>query len=264
MTIRNVLIAVVGAAVIAGAAGCGTSSTPHQTSSNTATATTPGSGSAAATKSSAQPPGPPAPGAQSGCAAFGGTVGPDQTCHAKSSASNYKLDMTYPLDYPDQRAVADFLTQERDGFLDWIAKYGPSDGRDRPYEDVVTAKTYRSGTPTAGTQSLVLKIEDDAGLVNQDHPDTMFEAFNYDIAKRAPITFDTLFKPGTKPLEVLNPIVQRELDAPADNLKARVYQNFAITDDALIFFFGQDEVIRDNNGPHQVSVPRTELAPLLA
>ena len=29
--------------------------------------------------------------------------------------------------------------------------------------------------------------------------------------KHAPITIDTLFKPDTKPLEVLNPIVQREL-----------------------------------------------------
>jgi hypothetical protein len=32
----------------------------------------------------------------------------------------------------------------------------------------------------------------------------------------------------------------------------------------VIFFFGQDDVVRDNNGPHQVSVPRADLAPLLA
>jgi hypothetical protein len=40
--------------------------------------------------------------------------------------------------------------------------------------------------------------------------------------------------------------------------------NFALTDDAVIFFFGQDDVIVDNDGPHHVSVPRTDLASLLA
>jgi hypothetical protein len=38
------------------------------------------------------------------------------------------------------------------------------------------------------------------------------------------------------------------------------YQNFAITNDAVIFFFDHDFL---QEGPHKVSVPRTELAPLL-
>ena len=67
---------------------------------------------------------------------------------------------------------------------------------------------------------------------------------------------------------MLNPIVQRELvhglDYQVNDLNMHTYRNFAITDDAVIFFFGQDEVVRDNNGPHQVSVPRADLAPLLA
>ncbi|WP_051073687.1 RsiV family protein [Mycobacterium sp. JS623] len=68
---------------------------------------------------------------------------------------------------------------------------------------------------------------------------------------------------------MLNPIVQRELgkhrSTPVrDDLDANTYRNFAITDDAVIFFFGEDAVVPDNSGPHQVSVPRSELAPLLA
>jgi hypothetical protein len=149
----------------------------------------------------------------------------------------------------------------------WVAQSRP-DGRNRPYEHSVTAKTYRSGTPTSGTQSLVLEIEDDTGAAHQGHPHTSFKAFNYDLAKHAPMTFGTLFKPGTNPLDVLNPIVQRELgthtEAPVNDLDANTYRNFAITDDAVIFFFGEDQVIQDNNGPHQVSVPRSDLAPLLA
>ena len=224
--IRSVLVALASAAVIAGVAGCGTSSTPHPTTSNARSVQS-------TTITSA-----PAPNAQPGC-----------------------------VD-PDQQAVTDLMTQERDGFLDWMRDFGPQQRPDQPYKLVVTTKTYRSGTPTAGTQSLVFKISQDTGAAHEGHPDTTFNALNYDLTKRAPITFDTLFKPGTNPLEVLNPTVLRELvhgsDYRVNDLDVHNYENFALTEDAVIFFFGQDEVVRDNNGPHQVSVPRTELAPLLA
>lgn len=205
---------------------------------------------------------PPA-GAPSACAELGGTVTGDQTCHIRNATADYKIDISYPLDYPDQNGLKDVIARDRDRFLDWVAKAGP-DGRGRPYEHIVTAKTYRSGTPTSGTQSLVLTISDDTGLAHQGHPNTSFTTLNYDLGKHAPITFDTLFKPGANPLEVLNPIVQREMGTPDGNFDARVYQNFALTNDAVIFFFGEDQVIPDNNGPHRVSIPRAELAPLLA
>lgn len=209
----------------------------------------------------------PTAGAQSGCADLGGTVGADQTCQVHSSTTNYTLDMTVPLDFPDQQAVFDYLKQDRADFVDWFTKFG-ADGRDRPYMHDVTAKTFRSGTPTSGTQSLVLDIDDDTGAAHQGHPNTWFKAFNYDLGKQAPITYETLFKPGTDPLAVLNPMVQKKFGthsyAPVGDLDANTYKNFAITDDSVIFFFGQDQVIPDNNGPHQLSVPRSELAPLLA
>jgi hypothetical protein len=241
------LIAITAAAVIASAAGCGTSSTPHQPTSPAA---------------SAQPS--VVTQGQSACTELEGTVGPDQICHVHSVTPHYKIDMKFPLDYPDLRAVTDFLKQDRAEFLNWIAKFDPTGKRGRPYQYVVTAKTYRSGKPDSGTQSLVLHIDNDTGLANEGHPNTMLEAFNFDLGKHAPITFDTLFKPGTKPLEVLNPIVRRELHAPAADLNEKTYQAFAITDGAVIFFFGQNQVVQDNNGPHKVTVPRTELASLLA
>jgi len=210
-------------------------------------------------------------GAQSACADLGGTVDPQHTCHVHADSSSYTLDYTFPVDYPDQQALSDFLTHERDGFVNWVAKYGP-DGRDLPYQDVVTATSYRSGAAATGTQSLVLEINGDTGAAHQGHPDTSFKAFNYDLGKGTPITFDTLFKPGTKPLDVLYPAVQRELAkhqaaaAPTFNgLDANAYQNFAITDDAVIFFFfGENRLIQDDNGPHEVSQPRADLASLMA
>ena len=209
----------------------------------------------------------PAAGAQSACTDLGGTVDTDQTCQVHSATSNYTIDMSFPLDYPDQQAVFDYLKQDRADFVDWFSKFG-GDGRDRPYMHAVTAKTFRSGAPTSGTQSLVLDIDDDTGAAHQGHPNTWFKAFNYDLGKHTPITFDTLFKPGTDPLAVLNPIVRQKFGAhpetPVRDLDANTYKNFALTDDAVTFFFGQDQVIPDNNGPHQVPVPRSELAPRLA
>jgi hypothetical protein len=243
------LVGVAAAAVIASAAGCAAPTVAHQTTSTAPSAT--------ATTSVA-------PQGQSPCTDLNGRVLPDQTCHVGTATSAYKIDMSFPLDYPDMRAVTDLLKQDRDEFLDWVAEFGPSDRRGRPYEYVVTAKTFRSGTPESGTQSLVLKIDNDTGAAHEGHPNTTFAAFNFDLGKHVPITFDTLFKPGTKPLEVLNPIVRRELNAPTADLEEKTYQNFAITNEAVIFFFGQDQVVQDNAGPHKVIVPRSELASLLA
>jgi hypothetical protein len=114
----------------------------------------------------------------------------------------------------------------------------------------------------------VFQIGDDTGA----HPVTYYKAFNYDLGKHAPITFDTLFKPGTKPLGVIYPAVRRELQERSGydvlppergGLDVDTYQNFAITDDAVIFFFGAGPVL----GPMDLgkaAVPRTQLASLLA
>jgi hypothetical protein len=52
--------------------------------------------------------------------------------------------------------------------------------------------------------------------------------------------------------------------APLHDAGVKAYRSFAITDKAVIFFFGEDQLLPDNVGPHEVSVPRTQLASLLA
>jgi hypothetical protein len=232
--------------------------------STSACSTTTAGAPATATSRSAPATTSVAPQIDSVCGDMNGTVGPDRICHVHSVTPTYKLDMTFPLNYPDMRAVTDFLKQDRDNFVGWVTTFGPRDGRRRPYQYVVTAKAYHSGKPDAGTQSLALEIDNDTGYANEGHPDTTYRAFNFDSANRAAITFDTLFKPGTKPLEVLNPIVKGDLDAPSADLDETTYRNFALTDDAVIFFFGQNQVVPDNNGRHRVTVARIELASLLA
>jgi Protein of unknown function (DUF3298) len=212
----------------------------------------------ASTPAAASPP--------SACAELGGTVDTNQVCEVHTAGSGHKVTFTFPVDYPDQQALIDYLTQRRQDFISFVTERPV---RDHPYELDATAKTFRSGTPTSGTESLVFTVYSESGGA---HPVTGYQAFNYDLGKGVPITLDTLFKPGTNPVEVLDPIVRREWQKFTDDygavdeniLGARVYQNFAITDDAVIFFIGQGMWLPEVAGPRQVSVSRADLASVLA
>jgi hypothetical protein len=131
-------------------------------------------------------------GAQSACADLSGTVDPDQICHVHSTGSSYNVDFNFPVGYPDQQALTDYLTQDRDRFVSYVTQLPPRN--DLPYDLEAKGTTYRSGTPAPGTESVVLELYNESGGA---HPVTSYKAFNYDLSKRVPITFDTLFKPGT-------------------------------------------------------------------
>jgi hypothetical protein len=211
---------------------------------------------------SAQPTAP-----ATGCTELGGTVQADRKCQIQTKTATYSIEISYPLDYSDQPALTDFVNQDRRDFVDFTAAHPP---RDRPYERDVSSRMYTAGTATSGTQSVVLELYSDSGGA---HPVTGFQSFNYDVSAHRPITFDTLFKPGVDPVAVLDPIVQRQMDkrwqsyggpAPRNTLGARVYQNFALTDDAVIFYISQGMWLAEVGGPQTVSVPRSELASALA
>jgi hypothetical protein len=202
-----------------------------------------------------------------GCAELGGTVQADRTCHVESKTATYSIEISYPLGYSDQLALTDFVKKDRDEFVAFTAAHPP---RDRPYEREVRSHMYTSGTATSGTQSVVLELYSDSGGA---HPVTGFQSFNYDVSAHRPITFDTLFKPGADPVADLDPIVQREMDkhwqgyggpAPRNTLGARTYQNFALTDDSVIFYIPQGMWLAEVAGPQPISVPRSELASVLA
>jgi hypothetical protein len=209
----------------------------------------------------------PAAAAQSACADLGGTVGPDGVCTVHTSNPTYTLDMTFPNDYPDQQALTGYLTQARDGFVNVSQMPG---SYNLPYELDAKGVGYHSGSPTTGTQSVVFTMWQNVGGV---HPQTWYKAFNWNLATNAPITFDTLFKPGTKPLDVIFPAVEQYLKKqqgmldgvpPSVGLDPAKYQNFALTDDSLIFFFSQGELVSESAGPVEASVPRAAVASLLA
>lgn len=206
--------------------------------------------------------------ADSACANLGGALQDGQTCVVHTVTPTYTVNMSFPADYPDQ-ALTDFLGQNRDGFVNVAQTSAQTSGpRDVPYQMDVTSEQYHSGQPPGGTRSVVLKVFEDLG---GPRPSSFYKSFNYDMAGQKAITFDTLFAPNTKPLDSIFPIVQREVGkqtglgaaiSPASGLDAAHYQNFAITDDELIFYFAAGELLPSLAGPSQVHVPRDAIPPL--
>lgn len=201
------------------------------------------------------------------CEDVGATPGAGFTCQIQQTDPAYNLNITFPSDFPDEKPVLDYVKQTRDGFLN-VAK--SPDFRGMPYELDTTSNQYSSAVPPRGTQSVVFTTYQNVGGA---HPQTFYKSFNWDQAYRKPITFENLFRPGTDPLPVIFPVVQADLARqsgmpdpvlPASGLDPANYQNFAITDDAVIFFFGQGELLPEAAGATQVSVPRAVVAPLLA
>jgi Protein of unknown function (DUF3298) len=214
--------------------------------------------------------GAPVAAADSACTSLGGDVQDEQTCHVHASTSSYTLDMKFPLDYPEEQTLTDYLSQNRDGFVNVAQTSSQTSGtRDVPYQMEVTSEQYHSGQPPGGTRSVVLKVFEDLG---GPRPSTSYKAFNYDLAAQKAISFDTLFASNSKPLDSIYPIVQREVGRqtglgaailPGSGLDSSHYQNFAITDDELIFYFAPGELLPSSiAGASQVHVPRNAIPPL--
>jgi len=204
--------------------------------------------------------------APSKCTDLDGVVDANQICQIQATDPGYSVNVSYPVDYPDVDPVFDYVKETRDGFLN-VAK--TPDSRTMPYEMETTATEYGSAVPPRATRSLVFKTYQGVGGA---HPTTFYKSFNWDTAAGKPITIDTLFKPGAAPYPVILPLVQAEVDkqlgqpvtiSPGDGLDPSKYQNFAVTDDSLIFFFSQGDVLPEAAGALQVAIPRGPVAAML-
>lgn len=225
---------------------------------------------------SAAPPSPsPAPQPQPKCADLGGVVDANQICQITASDPGYSLTIGYPVGYPDAQAVYDYVKQTRDGFLN-VAK--TPDSRTMPYELDTTESEYASSVPPRSTQSVVFKTYQGVGGA---HPTTFYKAFNWDVGQRKPIEIDSggsdkvqpLFQPGSNPWPVILPLVQAEVDKqlgqsvtidPGSGLDPSKYENFAITNDQLIFFFSQGDMLPEAANALQIAIPRGPVESMIA
>ncbi len=218
-------------------------------------------------------------GAQSGCADLGGNIQSGNICHASLSTPAYIVDLRFSTDYVDGQPVTDYLTQERDRVVN--AAQMPS-AQNLPYKLYVAFDSYSSGQrlstnqaelgygePPHGTQSMVLKVWPTVDGVPLP---TTFKSFTYDLNQNRPVTFENLFAPGTNPMDAIYPAVAADLErqqyalnfklAPDVGRDPAHYQNFAITDDAVIFYFGEGEIMTREAGTLRATVPRAALPPL--
>jgi hypothetical protein len=233
----------------------------------------------------------------------GGNTG--STCEIQLSDPGYSVDISIPLDYPDQKSIADYISQTRDAFLN-AAKSGAP--RSAPYELSITPTEYTSSIPPRGTQAVVFKVDQSVGGA---HPQTTYKAFNWDQSYRKAITYtaapdDKLNTPLWRvddPLKTVAPIVQAELQqqlappppvtppppptptgqpvvvtptttppppppplpiSPTALYNPANYQNFAVVNDGVIFFFDQGVLLPDSAGALQVLVPRSAIDPMIA
>jgi hypothetical protein len=198
-----------------------------------------------------------------------------QMCQIQMSDPSYHVNISFPNDYPDPKPLADYVTQARDGFLNVAKSPAP---RDVPYELDITSTNYGSAIPPRGTQAVVLKTYQNVG---GGHPQTLYKAFNWDQTYRKPIAYaaasdDNKTTPLWRvddPLKTVFPIVQTELQkqtgqqvpiSPTAGLDPTNYQDFAVTNDGVIFFFSQGELLPEAAGATQVLVPRSAIDPMLA
>ncbi|MCV7194826.1 esterase [Mycolicibacterium brumae] len=188
-------------------------------------------------------------------------------CVQKIVDPGYTVDISFPSIFPNQKPVLEYVKQTRDGFLN-LAK--GSGARLAPYTLEMKSLEFNSSVPPRGTQTLVLETFEDTGGA---HPSSFYKAFNWDQGYRKALTIPTLFREGTDPIPVIEPLVQAEIarqfgdgtvisDAVAAN--PDTYQNFALTNDEMMFFFDRGAVLAESFGAIVVSIPREAVAPMFA
>lgn len=238
------------------------------------------------------------------CADLKGT-NTGSTCEIQLSDPAYSVDISIPMDYPDQQSVADYISQTRDTFLNTAKSGAP---HSTPYTLSVKPAEYSSAIPPRGTQAVVFTVSQNLG---GGATQTTYKAFNWDQSYRKEIVYtaapdDKKHTPLWRvddPLSTVAPIVQSELQqqlappppaapptspgqpgqpatttptttppppppplafAPGALYNSANYQNFAVVNDGVMFFFDQGALLPASAGALHVLVPRSAIDPMIA
>jgi hypothetical protein len=182
------------------------------------------------------------------------------------------IDFSYPTwvnnyDFALQ-PIQDFLQITRDEFWEFASTsldfmFTPW-SLEVSYDEFAFSDSVRSTLFTVG------------GYSGGAHPYSYYQAFTFDLVGQRQILLVDLFQPERDPLAVISPMVQADLlvqmvdfgDAQwieeGTGTNADNYQRFALTEDALIFFFDPYQVAPYAAGPFEVSIPLENLTAILA
>jgi hypothetical protein len=196
----------------------------------------------------------------------------DTTCNIQHQI---EMDVSYPItlaQYPIVEQTVDaFIAETRSQFLAGVTAPEmfafPSTGG---FFLSISFDEYRFSDTVI---SLVFTVADYTGGA---HPNSWYRTFTFDLAQGREITLGDLFIEGSNPLAVISPIVQQDLLTRIGEMTDPTwieqgtgenpvnYQNFAITPDALIFFFPPYQVAAYAAGPQQSSIPLSQISAILA
>jgi hypothetical protein len=230
----------------------------------------------------------------------GGNTG--STCEIQLSDPAYSVGISVPLDYPDQKSVTDYISQTRDGFIN-TAKSGapgselsitpteytsavPPRGTQAVAFKVVqnvggaqSQTTYKAfnwdqsyrkaitytAAPDDKLNTPLWRVDDplttvapivQAQLQQQLAPPPPVAPPAPPAQPGQPVTPTPTATPTPPPPPL--PIATTALYNPAN------YQNFAVVNDGVIFFFDQGVLLPNSFGALQVLVPRSAIDPMLA
>jgi hypothetical protein len=188
------------------------------------------------------------------------TIDAHGMCHMDASGPFSDIEVSFPAHSVARPAIERYI----DSVIDDYHRDGPSPTS--PQSLQIT------GTDFAGPHSHSVVLDVYQNLSGAAHPAVWYKSFTTDATTSAPISFGDLFRSGTTPLTRIAPIVEKDLGRqwgqpvtiPAETLQDPAnFGDFAITDDAVVFFFDKDELL-PATGDAQVSVPRSAIADLLA
>jgi hypothetical protein len=205
------------------------------------------------------------------CFAKGGMFDTQQQkCVIKSGI---EIDINYPLEvtaYPLVEQTANsFLTGIRSQYVNDFASMGADVYSPGPWGLYID---YEIAQFSPDVLSLKFTISDYTGGA---HGNLYFQTYTFDLAQNRVLALSDLFQPGVDILGTLAPIVQQDLTAQiGDYTDAQwiqdgtnsldAYVSFAVTPDALVFYFPPYQVAAYAAGPQTVQIPLAQISGVLA
>jgi hypothetical protein len=210
---------------------------------------------------------------------------PEDTCFQKGGVYNEEtqgcdlnagldIQVAYPLWLTEnefvEQTIDQFVNTSRTNFVASFMEGGLAYYSPGPWSLYIN---FEETAFSEDIQSVKVNLSDYTGGA---HPNSYSSTFTFDLAQNKVLTLDALFLPDSSPLETIWPIVQTSLQSQLTDisdadwieqgagLNPDNYQNFMLTEDALIFHFDPYQVAPYVAGPQMVSIPLADLQGILA
>lgn len=202
-----------------------------------------------------------------------GGVWEDNECLIRSS---FELEIRYPLELIEYEIVAEtidaFVIEQKEIFLQYV-NVPSAEMLPMSYAPWTLTMNYETTSHSDDILSIIYTISEYTGGA---HPNSYYRTFTFNLAENTVITLEDLFVEGANPLEAIAPLVVADLteqmgefadaawieSGTGENMEN--YRNFALTEDALIFYFPPYQVAAYAAGAFEVQIPLSELSDILA